>query len=174
MTEPKPKGELSTSQPGIEQVYRETRDSMAGYLVCLGLPASQAQEVTQEVFLRLHQALRNGQKIQDVRAWLFRVAHNLGLNTRARERYRNLADPDWERFVNPETNSPEDTALSRERSQLLIAALKDLSPQQRNCLFLRAEGLRYREIAEVLRIKPSTVGEFLTRAIQRLTEALHG
>jgi RNA polymerase sigma-70 factor (ECF subfamily) len=152
MIEPLSKSELRNPQPGIEQIYRETRDSMAGYLICLGLAASQAQEVTQEVFLRLHQSLRKGQQIQDMRAWVFRVAHNLGLNTRARERYRASVEPNSERFVDLENKSPEDAALSRERSRQLVAALRELSPQQRNCLFLRAEGLHYREIAEILGI----------------------
>jgi RNA polymerase sigma-70 factor, ECF subfamily len=56
----------------------------------------------------------------------------------------------------------------------LTAALESLSPQQRNCLYLRSEGLRYREIAEVMGIGSSTVGEFLTRAIRRLSEVLNG
>jgi RNA polymerase sigma-70 factor (ECF subfamily) len=50
----------------------------------------------------------------------------------------------------------------------LRQALEMLSPQQRQCLFLRCEGLRYREIAEVLEISVGTVSEFLRRAINHL------
>ena len=50
-------------------------------------------------------------------------------------------------------------------------ALDTLSPQQRQCLHLRAEGLRYREIAETIGVGISTVGEFLNRAVTRLRKA---
>lgn len=63
--------------------------------------------------------------------------------------------------------------LDREKMQGVEAALDTLSPQQRNCLYLRADGLRYREIAEVIGVTPSTVNEFLRRAIARLAEAVN-
>jgi len=51
-------------------------------------------------------------------------------------------------------------------------AVAALSPQQRQCLHLRTEGFRYREIAAILNISDSSVGEFLRRAIVRLRKAL--
>ena len=63
--------------------------------------------------------------------------------------------------------------LDREKMQRVQAVLETLSPRQRNCLYLRSEGLRYREIAEVMGISLSTVNEFLRRAISRLAEAVH-
>jgi len=55
----------------------------------------------------------------------------------------------------------------------LRLAIGSLSPQQRSCLHLRAEGFRYREIAGILGINPSTVGEFLQRAVKRLRKVLY-
>jgi len=57
--------------------------------------------------------------------------------------------------------------LWRER---LRQAVAKLTPQQRECLRLRASGLRYREIAEVLGIGISSVGELVQRATARLRE----
>lgn len=109
-----------------------------------------------------------------VRAWLFRVAHNLSLKVRSRERSFQAVETDWERLTNAAPGeSPERALLDRERSKRLRAALETLSPQQRNCLYLRSEGLRYREIAEVMRISQSSVNEFLRRAIARLAEAVN-
>jgi RNA polymerase sigma-70 factor (ECF subfamily) len=158
----------------VEQIYGETRKAICAYLLCLGVPASQAQEVMQEVYLRLYQTTRKGEIIHNMRAWLFRVAHNLGLKVRARERSFRAVNPDWDRFVHPVTESPERTMLDRERMSRVAVALESLSPQQRNCLYLRSEGLRYREIAEVIGISSSTVNEFLRRAIARLAEAVNG
>jgi RNA polymerase sigma-70 factor (ECF subfamily) len=62
----------------------------------------------------------------------------------------------------------EEAALEKERRQRLQRAIEGLSPQQRQCLYLRAEGLRYAEIAQSLGIAVSTVAEFVSRATARL------
>ncbi|MBK7598140.1 MAG: sigma-70 family RNA polymerase sigma factor [Acidobacteria bacterium] len=54
----------------------------------------------------------------------------------------------------------EQRLLANERQRQLRAVMMQLSPQQRHCLFLRAEGLNYREIGEVLGIGISTVATF--------------
>ena len=76
---------------------------------------------------------------------------------------------------NQVTNSetPESLALAKERNAQLRLAIENLSPQQRACLHLRAEGFRYREIAGIIGINPSTVGEFLQRAVKRLRRAIY-
>jgi RNA polymerase sigma-70 factor (ECF subfamily) len=153
----------------VEQTYRETRDAVCAYVLYLGVPQRKAQEVTQEVFLRLCQTLRKGTPIENLRAWSFRVAHNLSLKVRSRERAFRLVSPNWERFAHP-SESPESELLDRERNARVAATIEELSQQQRNCLYLRSQGLRYREIAEVMGISSSTVNEFLRRAIARLAE----
>jgi len=156
----------------LEQIYAETRASVCSYLLYIGVPSDQAQEVTQEVYLRLHQTMRKGTQIENLRAWLFRVAHNLGLKVRHRERSFRAVSPDWNQ-VTTRTESAEDALINRRRNTRIAAAMETLSPQQRHCLYLRSEGLRYREIAEVIGISSSSVNEFLRRAIARLAEAAH-
>jgi len=63
--------------------------------------------------------------------------------------------------------------LRRERLQRLRSSIEKLTPQQRNCVLLRVAGLRYREIAEMLGIGISSVGELMQRAIARLNEDLY-
>ena len=48
--------------------------------------------------------------------------------------------------------------------------IRQLTDSERECLLLRSEGLRYREIGDVLRISTSTVGETVMRAIKKLAE----
>lgn len=70
--------------------------------------------------------------------------------------------------------SPEAALLDRERRERLEKAVSELSPQQRSCLHLRAEGFSYREIAGILGVSTPTVGEFLRRAVERLRKLCHG
>src|SRR6476469_9001525 len=69
----------------VAALFSEARDDVYRYLLTLGLYPPQAQEATQEVFLRLYTTLRKGEEIHNYRAWIFRVAHNLGLKVRARQ-----------------------------------------------------------------------------------------
>lgn len=158
----------------MEQIYRQTRTAICSYVLCLGVPEAQAPEVTQEVYLRLYQNMRKGEEILNMRAWLFRVAHNLSLRVRSREKAFRSVNPDWERFTERTVDSPERAILDREKMRKVQAAVETLSPQQKNCLFLRSEGLRYREIADVMGVSCSSVNEFLRRAISRLAEAADG
>jgi RNA polymerase sigma-70 factor (ECF subfamily) len=67
-----------------------------------------------------------------------------------------------------QTGTPETELLERERMARFHSAVEGLSEQQRRCLLLRMEGLRYPEIGSVLGISASAVGEFLRRAMVRL------
>lgn len=163
-------GEWSGLNAEIERVYEETRAAICSYLLYLGVPSNQAQEVTQEVFLRLYQTMKKGSAINNLRGWLFRVAHNQGLRVRQRERPFRVVGPDWQQ-ISSAAEATDEALISRQRSARVAAAMETLSPQQRHCLYLRSEGLRYREIAEVVGISASSVNEFLRRAIARLAEA---
>jgi RNA polymerase sigma-70 factor (ECF subfamily) len=152
----------------VGRLFEEARDDVYRYLLTLGLHPPRAQEAVQEVFLRLYAALRKGEKLDNPRAWVFRVAHNLGLKIRARQNSEAPFDPQWgERQAGPSGN-PESELLERERMSRFHSAVEGLSEQQRRCLFLRMEGLRYPEIGSALGISASTVGEFLRRAMERL------
>ncbi len=157
-----------TLQDQVAQLFEEARDDVYRYLLGLGLHPPKAQEAAQEAFLRLYATLKKGEEIQNPRAWIFRVAHNLGLKIRARQSTQAAFDADLEyRLTAPEMN-PEQGLLDREQKLRFHRAIQRLSEQQRRCLFLRLEGLRYPEIASVLGISASAVGEFLRRAIARL------
>lgn len=157
----------------VERIYEETRGDLHLYLLCFRLPASQAEDLTQEAFVSLYRALSNGQEILAVRPWLFRVARNLALKARAKEAAFLAIDPDLDRTVESNGKSPEAALIERQRMSRLNDAVALLSPQQKECLHLRAAGLRYREIAEAIGISSSTVSEFLRRGLGKLRRALN-
>jgi RNA polymerase sigma-70 factor, ECF subfamily len=157
----------------VAQLFLEAREDVYRYLLTLGLNPPQAQEAAQEVFLRLYATLRKGEKIRDRRAWIFRVAHNFGLKIRARQHAQAAFDPGLEDQLASQALDPEHSLLERERLARFHRAVDNLSEQQRRCLFLRLEGLRYPEIASTLGISASAVGEFLRRALVRLKKVTH-
>ena len=158
-------------QDQVAGLFLELREDVYRYLLSLGLYPPQAQEATQEVFLRLYATLKKGEKIHNPRGWIFRVAHNLGLKTRSRQENEAPFDPGLETRLMAATADPEQELLDRERNLRFHHAVEGLSEQQRRCLFLRMEGLRYPEIGSTLGISASAVGEFLRRAMVRLRKA---
>lgn len=168
--------ELVEQHDEMVELYDQNRPALFGYLISLGLMPQESDDVIQDAFLRFHRFLVSGGKIENPRSWLFRVSHNLAHNLRKRER-RFVSHNDEPEFVSsvqrpaPEP-SPEEVYLNNERFLRLKAAVSQLTEHQQACLQLRAEGLRYREIAEVLGISVSGVSETLKRAVIHLMSRL--
>ncbi|MFN3324535.1 MAG: RNA polymerase sigma factor [Bryobacteraceae bacterium] len=164
----------SSIQSQVERLFLDSREDVYYYLLTLGLSPGVAQETTQEVFLRLYSALRQGQEIENLRGWVFRVAHNLGLNTKSREKVWSPYDSELQFTAASKDSTPEERILQAERVRRVREAMAELSPKQRQVLHLRAEGMRYREIAETLGLSGSTVNEFLRRAMRKLRKVVYG
>jgi RNA polymerase sigma-70 factor (ECF subfamily) len=150
-------------------LFDDFRERLLRYLSGLGLPIPDGEEIVQEVFLSLFQHLQRGKSRHNLRGWLFRVAHNLGL----RRRYRNRRDGEVcaeDVAVDP-APSPEDLLLHCQAQQRLLAVVQALAEQDRRCLSLRAEGLRYREIAQILDMSLSAVSLSLARSLARIARS---
>jgi RNA polymerase sigma-70 factor (ECF subfamily) len=151
-------------------LFDEYRDPLLRYLATLGLPFSDGEEVIQEAFLALFLHLRGGKSRENLRGWLFRVAHNIGLKRRYRNRDgapARATDSGAERILDSAAN-PEEAAAHSQTTERLLAVVRALPEQDRQCLFLRAEGLRYREIAGVLDISLGAVSISLARSLARM------
>lgn len=161
----------------VGEVFELLREPVYYYLITLlGNPAD-AEDLTQEAFLRLYSCLHKGQTVDNVRAWVFRVAHNLALNRRRNE---NKVEPieaeAWDRLCERNLDpapGAEQRMLELEQHEKFEAALARLSPKERGCFELRAEGLGYREIAEVLGMRTQTLVSFLGRVIDKIIREIY-
>jgi RNA polymerase sigma-70 factor (ECF subfamily) len=155
----------------IEEIcalYEKDAPGMLRYAARIARSHEAAQDAVQEVFLRLFVARTAGQQIRQPRAWLYRVLHNHLLDRgRAGSQHeigldslRNTPGPGH----NPETEYVRTEALEK-------ALGSALSPREIQCVRLRAEGLQYEEIAEVLNLRVGTVGALLARAHKKMREA---
>src|ERR1700681_2102004 len=88
--------EVVSIEDEVAQLFEESRMDVYRYVLTLGLDPGRAQEAAQEAFLRLYQALRKADDIQNKRAWVFRVPHNFALRLRSREARLEPFDPEME------------------------------------------------------------------------------
>jgi RNA polymerase sigma-70 factor, ECF subfamily len=163
-------------------LFDECGAPLLRYVGAFGVSAHDTEDVVQDVFLSLFRHVQLGRPRTNLRGWLFRVAHNLALKQRLRVRKRHLAEgteltaitvPVEARYFSsrPSACNPEQQLVSRQRQQRLLAVFRALPERDRRCLALRAEGLRYREIAETLNISLGAVAKSLARSMTRMVNA---
>ncbi|MGA2714479.1 MAG: sigma-70 family RNA polymerase sigma factor [Bryobacteraceae bacterium] len=157
----------------VVSLFDQLRVPVLRYLLSFRVPAPDAEEIVQEVFLLLFQHLRQGKSAANLQGWVFKVAHNLALkhHTRARrhsDRFSHLALSEVAGDVSP---GPDERMEVLERQQRLLAVVRAMPEQDQCCLSLRAEGLRYRNIAEILGISLGSVANSLERSLSRLARA---
>lgn len=108
-----PLSRLATETCETTHLYRELRKPLLRYLACLGLSADEAQDVVQDAFLSLHKHLAAGGSQENIRSWIFRVAHNQARNRQSRYE-RRFAAPLEERIDSiADESTPESAVLKR-------------------------------------------------------------
>jgi RNA polymerase sigma-70 factor (ECF subfamily) len=152
----------------VAKVFELLRDPVYRYLFRVLDNQHEAEDLTQEVFLRLYVYLRKGQTVVNIRAWVFRVAHNLAIDQQRRKiQFEPMNSDGWDQTCDPAPGA-EQRILTGERHTRLRHALALLCAQEKHCLELRAEGLSYKEIAEILEMRMPTLVKYLGRIIQKL------
>lgn len=126
-----------------------------------------AEDVTQEVFLKLYQHLGSLQDEGHVRPWLLRVAANTALNTlRSRNRSSVREEEFGTAWVGESGAAPVgveadfDRRVEIEEARRALAQVKE---PMRSCLLLKQQGLSYREIAQTLSVNEVNVGSLIAR-----------
>jgi RNA polymerase sigma-70 factor (ECF subfamily) len=184
MTEAKPASLLAVASERAQEpsplelevvdLFDRLRVRLLRYAFGFGLPMQDAEEIVQEVFLSLFQHLRLGKSRENLPGWVFRVTHNLAFKRRASIQLSGQISEDAMDeaavFVDPAPN-PEAQLATSQRQQRLLAVFRALPEQDRRCLTLRAEGLNYREIGEVLGMSLGGVAGSLSRSLSRLANA---
>jgi RNA polymerase sigma factor (sigma-70 family) len=140
-------------------VYRTSRAIMCD--------AALAEDVAQEVFLRLHHNFDAAVRAESLRAWLLRVTTNVARNmlrgqhraASREDRYAKVLTPDGA----PPSSSDDELARRIELKEVMHT-LRRVREPLRSCLLLKQQGLSYKEIAAALSIKESSVGTLLARA----------
>lgn len=164
---------------GIEahvlRLFEECGPGLRRYVASFGLGAAATEDVVQEIFLALFRHLCLGRRETNLKGWLFRVGHNLALKQRRRAMKRLHAEGGWDPAVvedvaDPAAN-PEELLADDRRRLRLADALRLMPERDRHCVYLRAEGLCYRDIARTLGVSLGTVAKSLTRAMGRLAAA---
>ena len=141
-----------------------------------------AQDIYQEVFVRVYQNLKRFQFKSQFSTWLYRVVVNCCINfnkRKSRSRYYSFEDGEgdlesgWLMTLEGKELNPEDAMLNKELSEEIEAALNELSIQQQTVFVLRHyHGHKLKDIAEMMNCSEGTIKNYLFRATQKMQRLL--
>ncbi len=160
----------------FEELVLTYKDAVYGYLCRCRIPAATRDDLTQEIFMRIHRALARftPQHESSLKSWIFTVAANA-----ARSHFRHLGvesramDGDTDDFVPQGETASDDALAGKEMAAWLDAAIVRLPLQEREAVLLVCvEGIEQEDAAKALDIPINTLKTHLRRGRLHLAEAL--
>lgn len=172
---------LEGDMQAFESIYRRASGFVFTVALRITNNSHDAQEVTQEVFLKVHRSLKDFQFRSSFKTWLYRVTVNTALNVYKRASRHMQGRDDFQSVIEtyPSREDSANEIMGREEQQenetRLKSLLDRLSPGQRACIVLREiQGLSYKEMADALMTNINTVRTRLKRARQALLASARG
>lgn len=148
--------------------YEESRDAVYGYLVYMTKDVTLAEDLSQEVFLRMFLHLDKFREEASVRTWALRIARNVFLSYAKRKRPVLLEEQEWEPAPDVSCNVPEEEMLKKEQARRVRECLMCLAEQERTVLLLRDfEEFSYEEIGRIMGLSVEVVKSRIYRARQK-------
>ena len=169
----------------FEELVRRYQDRLIGVLEHLVRGQDQAEDLAQEVFLRVFRARQKYKPGARFSTWLFTIAHNVASNARRSRSRRKEVDVSTVMGPHNEGNPLDEMVAAAsgqmpvrqldklERAEVVRLAVKALNDRQQMALILsKFEGLSYDDISQVMQLTPQAVKSLLSRARRNLKTLL--
>ena len=164
----------------FEELVRKYQNRLIGVLEHLTPHRDQAEDLAQEVFMRVYRARKRYEPGAKFSTWLFTIANNVASNARrshGRKKEVTVSGNDdgpsaqvLEQLAQAASGMmPSRVMAKAERETIVRLAVEALNPRQRTALLLaKFEGMSYAEIAETMELSVAAVKSLLTRARENL------
>ena len=163
----------------FEYLVQKYRRPMVGFMYRMAHNTAAAEDLAQEVFLRVYRSRENYEPSAKFTTWLYRIATNLAVNYARDTRYQrpentvSIDEPDQETGLTVDipdgSISAEEGILRRERMAAIRQRVQGLPERQRMAVIMhKYQQMDYRQIAEVLKLSESATKSLLFRAYETL------
>jgi RNA polymerase sigma-70 factor, ECF subfamily len=149
----------------VTALYEQLRPALLGYVYHLTGSARDSEDLVQIAFLQLFDQLSQRSEIKNVRGWIYRAVHSLAITHVTRSHRRDSLIREW--LADAPTEDVQTVEESLARREEIEKALQVVNERERHCLMLRADGLSYQEIGEVLEISAKSVSVYLARGLKK-------
>ncbi|MCX5703209.1 MAG: sigma-70 family RNA polymerase sigma factor [Candidatus Omnitrophica bacterium] len=157
----------------FEQLYKATSSFVYNVAFRITRNSPDAEEVTQDVFMKIYRNLKGFQFRSAFKTWVYRITVNTAINRYRKSKKEEKGRVDYDNIIEslPDSRLATEGVIQSDNEARLNALLDMLSHEHKTCLILREiEGLSYQEIAVALKIPLNTVRSRLKRARQALLE----
>lgn len=162
------------NQAAFEALYERYNNQICRYLIRMVGNDGVGCELTQETFLRAWEGLPGLREPARFASWLYRIATNCAYTYQQRAKHLHLVSWDVYEGGGGDELSIAGPEQQVEESELLKLALARVSPTYRPCLILYVvEDLPQRQIADLLKIKESSVSKYVSRGKEELRQIYH-
>jgi RNA polymerase sigma-70 factor (ECF subfamily) len=170
-------------EPAFEYLVQKYRRAMVSFMYRMTHNSAAAEDLAQEVFLRVYRSRTGYEASAKFTTWLYRIATNLAVNHARDTRHErpenqvSLDEPDEETGttmdVADNSLTVEQAILRRERMEAIRAKVQNLPERQRMAVIMhKYQQMDYKQIAEVLELSESATKSLLFRAYETLREQL--
>jgi RNA polymerase sigma-70 factor (ECF subfamily) len=169
-----PPGEALTCAQRLEWAFARWQGELVGTLYYLVGNVDDARDALQEAFVKAWKQQHQVAEVENLKAWIFRIALNTGRDLRdSAWRRKRCPLPEVETAFVTAAPSPAQTMVDREELSQLRQAIAQLRQEEREVFLLRQNGeLTYEEIAELLAIPAGTVKTRMRLAMTKLRAAV--
>ncbi len=164
----------SEDKEAFSRIYYQYKDKLYGFAYGLTNSVENSEDLVHDVFLKLWQNRKSAAKIENLNAWLFRIAQNQFIDAVRKFSKSILVFSEYLKNQEETDNiTPVDVLITKELKEVLEEAVRHLPPQQREIFCLhREQGLRHAEIANKLNLSVSTTQNHINQAFANIRRYL--
>jgi RNA polymerase sigma-70 factor (ECF subfamily) len=162
-------------QAAFRRLYMHFYKRLYHFALALVKTRESAEEIVEDVFVRIWQQRENIRAIKNLRVYLYTATKNSSLNFLSQKARQSITEPFDNIHVelNDPGITPEQILITAEIHQKIQKAVEALPPRCKMVFKLvREDGLKYREIAEILNISINTIDAQMAIAVKRITAAI--
>jgi len=161
-------------QEAFRKFYLFFRNRLIHFAFAMVKGKDSSEEIVEDVFIKLWQSRASLINIENIKVYLYAAVKNTSLNYIAKKARQNITDPfDHINIEQREGQDPEKILITSEMFSRLKAAVDSLPPRCKMIFKLvREDGLKYKEIAEILNISVNTIDAQMAIAVKRISFAL--
>ncbi|NQT95912.1 MAG: sigma-70 family RNA polymerase sigma factor [Candidatus Omnitrophica bacterium] len=177
----------SGDREAFDELYQRYKRPILNYIYRFIGNRADAEELTQEVFVRAYVNIQRFEPRAKLSSWLYRIAGNLAKNHIRHAQYDKRvasvkkstyegSDDEFDviEAIEDRAKKPDEKLASKETERIVQETIDQLPAHLKEALILcDIEGLSYEEAAKIMRCRPMTVGSRLWRAREKLAKMLH-
>lgn len=165
---------LKNLESSIVAIYHEHYLDVYRFLVCFSGNQNDAEDMTQEVFIRVLQSLYNFQSGNNLKTWIFSIAKHIAVDHYRKKKFASVFKDGFFKLLESNDYRPDEAYEISEMKQLVHGAISKLKPNYRAVVILRGiNEFSVKETSEILQCSESKVKVDYHRALKELKRKLN-